>query len=245
MLGRLGKNLDDIYAAHGNVTVNTKPILDTVRAAKGQPILDASGNPIAVAGAARAHLDAIEQTLQSLGPSASLSVLRQLKQLWDPIAFQRGLVAADDLTKQAQFRVGADAIRRAMADAVPELQPVNTAFGNWKNISDATRATIERRAAQHGGIIPSLKGTATGWLASMLGLSNPSAGAIGLAQAARTTTPGRLTEATLANLTRQGLEAIAPALGPVSRTAASPELVNELMWRMLAENPDALAEARR
>lgn len=240
----LSKRLDAAYQQHGQVSVDTKPILDEIHVAKQRAVATtASGGSVPIAGSALPMLESLEETIRSLGPTTTVENLRKVKQAWDEIAYAKGPVVADTVRADA-FRVGADATRRTVANAVTEIDDLNRQYSHSRNVADAAQATVNRQAHQGirlrdliasgtgGGIGTLLGGTALGG-----GLGATVAGG---AYRFATSTPGRLLRGRVLNDVSRGLRSVAnapamsgPALsiGPVDSALLAELLAREQALR--------------
>jgi hypothetical protein len=243
----LGQRLDAAYQTHGPVSVDTKPILDEIQVAKQRALATTpSGSTVPIAGSALPMLESLEETIRSLGPTTTVENLRKVKQAWDEIAYAKGPAATDNVRAGA-FRVGADATRRTMANAVTELDDLNRQYSHHRNVADAAQATVNRQSHQGLRLRDLLVSGTGGGIGTLLG-GTALGGGVGATLAGGayrfgTSTPGRLLRGRVLNDTSRGLRALvnAPAMsGPaISIGPVDSALLAELLARQQAIQGEA------
>jgi hypothetical protein len=111
------------------------------------------------------QLDKLQSVVKSLGEDASVEHLVAIRRAWDTVVSQAGGYAhrapgaigvpLKDTTEAWAKREGANAIRKVLADDVPELAKLNKEYHFWTSLDDVLSQTL-KRTQPHGA---SLTGT--------------------------------------------------------------------------------------
>jgi hypothetical protein len=158
-----------------------------VGAAMNQRLLDRAGAEV-VGGTARIptvidprpvqQLTELQHIIQGLGDDVSVSHLAAVRRVWDDVVARAGGYAhrgsastfGIPLAEQTEAwakREGASAIRKQLAEGVPDLAAVNAEFAFWRDLQSILSATAARTQAQGAGLTRTMAatvGTAAGAL---------------------------------------------------------------------------------
>ena len=122
------------------------------------------------------QLTRLQDTIRQLGDDASVEHLTAVRRVWDDVVARAGGFAhrrsgtfGVPLAEQTEAwakREATNAIRKTLADKVPDLAKVNTEYAFWKDLQDVLTATQARTQAQGPGLsrtVGSIVGAATGF----------------------------------------------------------------------------------
>lgn len=161
MLETTGEAVDNALTQFADKKVPTSAVVEALEAAKA-PFRRNTFNPatgaddIVVEFDRRpiAQLSGLQNIVQQLGENAPVEHLIALRRAWDVIVAQAGGYAhraggaigvpLKDQSEASAKRVGADAIRKLLAEEVPDLAAVNKEFSFWKNLDDVLTQTLQR-----------------------------------------------------------------------------------------------------
>jgi hypothetical protein len=108
------------------------------------------------------QLSQLQQTITDLGRFPTVDQLVAVRRVWDKVVDQAGGYAQrakgaigvplKDQAEAAVKREATTAIRKVLAQEVPELTAVNKEFAFWKSLQDVLVQTQKRTAPQRGGL---------------------------------------------------------------------------------------------
>lgn len=135
-----GQALDSAWSKiPDGTTLPTAPILDAIDRAKSKFVVD----NVDVLPAATGKIDELKGIIQQFGDDVSPQSLRQTRQIFDEIVDRSAGYAGKDLAETsrvfAQKQV-ANAIRRSIGDAYPDIKKLNAEFSFWSNVEDVLGA---------------------------------------------------------------------------------------------------------
>lgn len=109
------------------------------------------------------QLSGLQKIVSDLGPDATVEQLTAVRRAWDKVVSQAGGYAQraggaigvplKDQSEAFAKREGAGAIRKLLADEVPDLAAINKEYSFWKNLDDVLTQTIQRTQGQGPGLI--------------------------------------------------------------------------------------------
>lgn len=112
------------------------------------------------------QLTQLQTVIRNLGDDASVEHLTAVRRVWDDVvaraggfAHRAGSTFGVPLAEQTEAwakREATTAIRKALADQVPNLAKVNQEYAFWKDLQDILRATQARTQAQKTGLISAM-----------------------------------------------------------------------------------------
>lgn len=158
-----GDRIDDAIQQFGARPVSTQPVLDALETAKDAfRVTNSHGVVVDIEKRAIGQLAGLQNTISDLGPDATVEQLRAVRMAWDKVVDQAGGFAhratgaigvpLKDQSEAWAKREGAGAIRRLLAQEVPELAAVNKEFAFWKSLQDVLGQTLQRTEAQGPGL---------------------------------------------------------------------------------------------
>lgn len=108
------------------------------------------------------QLSGLQKVIDDLGPVATVEQMTGLRRAWDKVVAQAGGYAhraggaigvpLQDQSEAFAKREGAGAIRKLLADEVPDLAAINKEYSFWKNLDDVLTQTLQRTQAQAPGL---------------------------------------------------------------------------------------------
>jgi len=168
-----GEQIDEALKQFAAQPVSVKPIVEALESAKA-PFLDTTGSGLPVALDTRAvnQLSSLQNTIEKYGAEISVESLVKVRRAWDAVVSQAGGYAhrgggaiGIPLKEQSEAwakREGANAIRRVLAEDVPELAALNKEFAFWKDVRDVVGQTLKRTKPQEKGLVEKIVGTGAG-----------------------------------------------------------------------------------
>lgn len=104
------------------------------------------------------QLNQLQKVIEDLGPVSSVDQLRAVRQTWDKVVAQAGGYAQrapgaigmplKDQSEAFVKREGANAIRKLLADEVPDLAAINKEYSFWKGLDEVVSQTLKRTEPQ-------------------------------------------------------------------------------------------------
>ena len=161
MLETTGEAVDDALTQFADKKIPTDAVIQALEAAKA-PFRRNTFNPATGADDIVVEFDkrpisqlgGLQNLVRQLGENAPVEHLVALRRAWDSIVAQAGGYAhraggaigvpLRDQSEASAKRVGADAIRKLLAEEVPDLAAVNKEFAFWKNLDDVLTQTMQR-----------------------------------------------------------------------------------------------------
>jgi hypothetical protein len=155
-----GDAVDTILTQHAGQRIATQPVLDALTDAKAGFI--SPETQVVLDSRVMGQLGKLEAVVAKLGPEASVQDLVAVRRVWDDIVSRVGGfthrapgaigMPLKEQTEAWAKREGANAIRRVLADEVPDLAIVNKEYHFWKGLEDVLRQTVEREGPQKAGL---------------------------------------------------------------------------------------------
>lgn len=147
-LAKTGKALETaLDAVPKGTTVNTGPIVKHLDDAKQAFVV----NGVEIDPTAVRRLDGLKETITQLGADVDYRSLRRVRQIYDQIVADargfHGKTVAEGSTLDAQREL-ANAIRRELAKATPDVAKVNKEYSFWANVEKVLGDTLERTQSQ-------------------------------------------------------------------------------------------------
>jgi hypothetical protein len=147
-LTKTGKALEvALDAVPKGTTVNTGPIVKHLDDAKQAFVV----NGVEIDPTAVRRLDGLKETITQLGADVDYKSLRRVRQIYDQIVADargfHGKTVAEGSTLDAQREL-ANAIRRELAKATPDVAKVNKEYSFWANVEKVLGDTLERTRSQ-------------------------------------------------------------------------------------------------
>lgn len=109
------------------------------------------------------QLDGLQSVIADLGPSPRVDQLIAVRRAWDKVVEQAGGfshrasgaigVPLKDQSEAWAKREAGSAIRKLLAEEVPELTALNKEFAFWKSLEDVLTQTMKRTAPQSKGLL--------------------------------------------------------------------------------------------
>lgn len=109
------------------------------------------------------QLNGLQRIVNEVGDTASVEQLVAIRRAWDKVVDQAGGYAhraggaigqpLKDQTEAWAKREATGAIRKVLADDVPELAKLNAEFAFWKGLKDVLTQTVQRTQPQSGGLL--------------------------------------------------------------------------------------------
>jgi hypothetical protein len=137
------------------------------------------------------QLTSLQQTLTQLGDEATVEHLVAVRRAWDEVVSQAGGYQhraggaigqpLADRTEAWAKREGAGAIRRVLAEEVPNLAALNKEYAFWRGIRDVLRQTGDRTQPQSGRLTRAVAGGAGATVGAAAGaaMGGPLGAAVG------------------------------------------------------------------
>lgn len=172
-------------------TFKSMPLEDAVKSganrAKGARVVgDRVEIPVVFEPRAIRQLEGLQGVIADLGPNPRVDQLIAVRRAWDKVVDQAGGyshraggaigVPLKDQTEAWAKREATGAIRKLLAEEVPELAALNKEFAFWKGLESVLTQTLQRTAPQSKGL---LNATARGAGQVVGGVAGSSAGAPG------------------------------------------------------------------
>lgn len=190
-LDTVGTQLDAVLAKHGADQLSVQPVVDALETAKDafRATNPASGEIVPLEPRALRQLDGLQKVVAALGPDATVENLTAVRQAWDKVVAQAGGfdhraagaigVPLRDQSEAWAKREGASAIRKVLADGVPDLAAVNKEYSFWKGLSDVLTQTLKRTQPQGPGLASALAEGAGAVVGGAAGSAAGPGGALG------------------------------------------------------------------
>jgi len=158
-----GSAIDDAITRYGARSVDTTPVMEALETAKQAFRTTAlDGTVVVFEPRAVKQLDGLQQIVSDLGPNASVDQLVAIRRAWDRVVDQAGGFAhraggaigipLKEQTEAWAKREATGAIRKLLAEEVPELAAVNKEFAFWKSLEDVLTQTLQRTTPQQPGM---------------------------------------------------------------------------------------------
>lgn len=139
------------------------------------------------------QLDGLQKIIGDVGDTATVEQLVGIRRAWDKIVDQAGGFShraggaiGVPLKEQSEAwakREATGAIRKLLAEEVPDLAAINKEFSFWKNLDDVVTQTIDRTKVHGPGLMGQVAGAAGAAAGSVVGSPAGPAGSIGGAMA--------------------------------------------------------------
>lgn len=190
-LTAVGKDLDAALAAHGPEQLAVDPIVTSLEKAKDafRATNPTTGEIVALEPRAIRQLDGLQQVITALGPDATVENLTAVRRAWDKVVSQAGGfehraggaigVPLRDQSEAWAKREGAGAIRKLLADELPDMAAINKEYAFWKGLSDVLTQTLKRTQPQGPGLGRTLAEGAGQIVGGTAGSAAGPAGAVG------------------------------------------------------------------
>lgn len=108
------------------------------------------------------QLSRLQGVIAELGDDATIAQLTAVRRAWDKVVSQAGGyqhrtggaigVPLKDQSEAFAKREGAGAIRKLLAEAVPDLAAINKEYSFWKGLDDVVTQTLQRTKPQGKGL---------------------------------------------------------------------------------------------
>lgn len=159
---RLGGEIDAaVQAVPASLKPDTKRVVDLLEKYKsGFRVNGVDVDPDAVNKATE-----LQSIVKGLGDDVSYQSLNRVRQIWDKKVAQAGGFAGKTLSEGSMVdaqKEGANAIRRELSAASPDIAKINSEFHFWKGVDEVLAQTEKRQTGQSGGLIRKLGTAAIG-----------------------------------------------------------------------------------
>ena len=160
-----GVNLADdlLEKAIGNIPdvkkIAVQPIVDSLNEMKNQFILKGAGKTgedVIANSQAVDNIGKFQDIINQIGPDASFSTLRQLRQMWDGIIAKSGGFAGKEFDQgvlKDVMKTATNSVRNTLAKAEPVVAEANKEFTLWKKTLDVLTESAKRKVGQSEGLI--------------------------------------------------------------------------------------------
>lgn len=185
-----GQQIDDALQQYGQKAVDPTPILAALDDAK-QAFQTTTPQGAVVVFEPRAvrQLEGLQKIVGSLGPDPTVDQLVAIRRAWDSVVDQAGGFAhrsggaigipLKEQTEAWAKREATGAIRKVLAQEVPDLAAVNKEFAFWKGLGEVLTQTAQR-TQPHGPGLAATIATRTGQaVGGAGGLSSGAPGVVG------------------------------------------------------------------
>lgn len=192
------------------------------------------------------QLDGLQQIISDVGDTATVDQLTGIRRAWDKVVSQAGGYAQraggaigvplQDQSEAFAKREGATAIRKLLADNVPDLAAINKEYAFWKNLDDVLTQTLQRTQPQGPGLLGQAAAAGGSAVGAIAGSTAGPGGAVGgavvmgkvakMAQTVLTSPRWRFVDAKLKNALADAISSgstsqMATTLGQISAVQAS------------------------
>lgn len=192
------------------------------------------------------QLDGLQKIITDVGDTATVEQLTGIRRAWDKVVSQAGGFAQrsggaigvplQDQSEAWAKREASGAIRKLLADDVPDLAAINKEYSFWKNLDDVLTQTLQRTQPQGPGLLRQGAEAAGQVVGGMAGSGAGPAGTIGgavvlgkvakMAQTVLTSPRWRFVDAKLRNTLADAISSgstsqIASTLGQISAVQTS------------------------
>lgn len=159
---RLGSEIDSaVQAVPASLKPDTKRVMDALEKYKtGFQVNGVDVDPDAIKKATE-----LQSIVSGLGDDVSYQSLNRVRQIWDKKVAQAGGFAGKTLAEGSMVdaqKEGANAIRRELSKASPDIAKINSEFHFWKGVDDVLAQTEQRQTGQSGGLMRKLGTAAIG-----------------------------------------------------------------------------------
>ncbi len=143
---KIGQAVENVPSA---VQPQIQPILDTLENYKNSFIV----NGVRVNEAAVQNAEKLQDTIHALGSNVSYQSLNRARQILDEGVARAGGYYGKTLAEGSMVdaqREAANAMRRQLSQASPDISKLNAEFHFWSQVRDIAEATAERKTGQQG-----------------------------------------------------------------------------------------------
>jgi len=192
------------------------------------------------------QLDGLQKIITDVGDTATVEQLTGIRRAWDKVVSQAGGFAQrgggaigvplKDQSEAWAKREASGAIRKLLADEVPDLAAINKEWAFWKNLDDVLTQTLQRTQPHGPGLLRQGAEAAGQVVGGVAGVTAGPAGALGgafvlgkvakMAQTVMTSPRWRFVDAKLKNQLADAISSgktseVSTLLGQISAVEAS------------------------